>query len=266
MLTGQYVYSEGGHDTVVHEFGYGLGPPTGILVLRHNRGEAPIVFPESRDDYRHQVVWSPDGVLAVRRGATIAHIGPSRGFWVRRATTVEIVAVEPCTVYMLCLRQVAADLGSVAAGVVSISEPVRDAILTLCRPGTTEDEGLSMRDRLVVGLGTPALLETSGSGNGLARQVAVTVLADPADPTELNEWADRLYTCVKTLQRDFVREFGMPWRVWRTRVRLQASTAFLERLPVGEVAHRVGYASASAYVQAFKREYGATPGVWLRTR
>ena len=65
---------------------------------------------------------------------------------------------------------------------------------------------------------------------------------------------------MKTLQRDFTREFGMSYSRWRTRLRLRASLALLETRPVGEVARRVGYASPSAFIAAFAQEYGYTPG------
>ncbi|WP_255421053.1 helix-turn-helix domain-containing protein [Micromonospora sp. M71_S20] len=69
-----------------------------------------------------------------------------------------------------------------------------------------------------------------------------------------------MHVSVKTLQRDFTREFGMSYSQWRTRLRLRASLALLETRPVGEVAHRIGYASPSAFIAAFAREYGYTPG------
>jgi AraC-like DNA-binding protein len=99
-----------------------------------------------------------------------------------------------------------------------------------------------------------------GAGGGYAVTVARALTRDPADPTSLGEWADRLHVSTKTLQRDFEREYGMAYTRWRTVLRLKASRVLLERHPVAEVAHRVGYASPSAFVAAFAREYGCTPG------
>jgi AraC-like DNA-binding protein len=41
---------------------------------------------------------------------------------------------------------------------------------------------------------------------------------------------------------------------------LRASLILLDASPVAEVAHRVGYSSASAYIAAFRRTFGRTPG------
>jgi AraC-like DNA-binding protein len=83
---------------------------------------------------------------------------------------------------------------------------------------------------------------------------------DPGDPTSLAEWADRLRVSVKTLQRDFAREFGSSYTAWRTKLRLRAARALLEAEPVIKVAHRVGYASPSAFITAYAKEHGHTPG------
>jgi AraC-like DNA-binding protein len=95
---------------------------------------------------------------------------------------------------------------------------------------------------------------------GFAATVARALSRDPADATELREWAARLHVSVKTLQRDFMREYGKSYTRWRTELRLRASQVLLQTQPVAEVAHRVGYATPSAFIAAFAREYGYTPG------
>ena len=95
---------------------------------------------------------------------------------------------------------------------------------------------------------------------GFAATVARALHRDPSDTTELREWAARLHCSVKTLQRDFMREYGTSYSRWRTALRLKASQALLPRFSVAEVARRVGYATPSAFCAAFVREFGYTPG------
>lgn len=52
----------------------------------------------------------------------------------------------------------------------------------------------------------------------------------------------------------------MPNSRVRTKLRLRTSRALLETRPVSEVARRVGYSSPSAFITAFVKEYGCTPG------
>ena len=59
-----------GPDPVVcEEYAYGLGSPGGILVLAY-RGSGRIEFGETREDFLHQLYWSPDGVLSSMGGFT----------------------------------------------------------------------------------------------------------------------------------------------------------------------------------------------------
>ena len=66
---------------------------------------------------------------------------------------------------------------------------------------------------------------------------------------------------VRTLERLFRAETGLSFGAWRQRARLMQSTVLLaEGANVTRVAFATGYASASAYVTAFKSSMGATPG------
>jgi len=94
---------------------------------------------------------------------------------------------------------------------------------------------------------------------GFAATVARALHRNPADGTELREWAARLHVSVKTLQRDFVREYGTSYSRWRTSLRLRVSKVLLQTQPVAEVARRVGYATPSAFCAAFAREFGHSP-------
>ncbi|GAA2849909.1 helix-turn-helix transcriptional regulator [Streptosporangium fragile] len=243
------------------EYGYGLGRPTGILVLRY-RAAAVLEFGESRQDFLHQFYWSPDGVLSTRHGTEAQFVGPKEAFWVHRAVSHEVHAADRQTVYRVCLREVPATLAGLRAGPVSIDDEAARLVQAIARPGYDEHEALAARRRIMAGLGasTREFVGHHATGTGFAMTVARMLMHDPGDPARLDEWAERLHTSVKTLQRDFVREFGMPYSRWRTQLRLRASRVLLETQPVAEVARRVGYATPSAFIAAFAKEYGCTPG------
>lgn len=97
-----------------------------------------------------------------------------------------------------------------------------------------------------------------------AQVVARALTIDPGDPTTLEEWASRLHVSSKTLQRDFRREFGVPYSEVRSMLRLRAATVLLEDMSVTQVAARVGYSSTSTFVQAYVRARGVTPGAVRR--
>ena len=65
----------------------------------------------------------------------------------------------------------------------------------------------------------------------------------------------------RTLARAVRRDTGMTFAMWRTQIRIAAALRLLARqVPVARVCAEVGYTSPSAFVAAFKRTVGATPG------
>lgn len=84
---------------------------------------------------------------------------------------------------------------------------------------------------------------------------------DPANDEELSALAKRAGASVRTAQRLFVGETGLAFAQWRQRLRLLSA---VERLGAGrsvtDAAFDVGYTSVSAFVFAFRREFGVTPG------
>ncbi|HLV73074.1 AraC-like DNA-binding protein [Actinomadura hallensis] len=246
------------------EYGYGLGAPDGILVLKY-RSAGGLAFGDVRDDFLHQLYWSPDGVLAALYGSSTRFAGPGEAFWAMRAVSHDVRAGDRQTVYRIFLREVPPALDGLRAGSATVDDEAARLIETIARRGCDEAFALAARRRILDGLGAPSALTpaASANGGGLALAVARALAHDPADSTRLDEWAERLKVSVKTLQRDFVREFGMPYTRWRTRLRLRAARVLLNTHPVTKVAHRVGYASPSAFITAFTKEYGQTPGDYV---
>lgn len=257
-------------EIAVEEYGYGLGPPTGILVLRYPPGHTVPDFPEDRDDFLHQIFWSPDGVLVVRRGDTSRFVSSGEMLWIRRGVVAEVRGLGVQTVLRICVRRAPEVLTGLSAAVLSPEEHVGVRLSALARPGVHEEDALRARGAVLDALADCPAEEVDHAGCRVAAApahvVARALLGDPADPTSLADWAARLHVSPKTLQRDFEREFATTFTGWRTRTRLRASIAMLHDLSVTETAHRVGYASASAFVAAFTREFGETPGRFAGVR
>jgi transcriptional regulator GlxA family with amidase domain len=93
-----------------------------------------------------------------------------------------------------------------------------------------------------------------------ARRFAELVMQQPGDAASIAALARRAGASVRTIERCFLRETGVAAGDWRRRVRLFHA---LQRLDDGasvtEVALDVGYASTSAFSQAFARQFGRSP-------
>jgi len=94
-----------------------------------------------------------------------------------------------------------------------------------------------------------------------AAAVARDVLADPGQEPSLDALARRHAAGRRTLERLFRAETGMSFGMWQQKARLLSSArALAENRPVTEAALDAGYSSVSAFIAAFKRTFGCTPG------
>ena len=96
------------------------------------------------------------------------------------------------------------------------------------------------------------------------RAIAEQLIADPADPRELAAWADHVHAGVRTLSRLFRSETGLSFAEWRTQVRIRAAIQLLaDGDSVNATARAVGYRKPSAFINAFRRATGQTPGTYV---
>ena len=97
--------------------------------------------------------------------------------------------------------------------------------------------------------------------HGRRAAAADLLITDPSDQRSLSELADLAGVSSRTLARLFLIGTGLTFGAWRTEVRLRASLSLLaDGVPLTGVARRVGYATPSAFVAAFHREVGISPG------
>jgi AraC-like DNA-binding protein len=99
-----------------------------------------------------------------------------------------------------------------------------------------------------------------------ARLLLITgaLRADPADGRTLGEWGQLVGASARNLARLFIAETGMTFGQWRTQLRLQAALPLLaDGMAVSRVAVRIGYATASAFVAAFRRAVGVPPAAYF---
>ena len=97
------------------------------------------------------------------------------------------------------------------------------------------------------------------------RATALLRVPGGAPPT-LSQVAREAGASARTLERLLRRETGLSFGSWRLRARvLNALEALARGEPVGAAATAAGYASTSAFVAAFRRLMGATPGRYFRS-
>lgn len=150
--------------------------------------------------------------------------------------------------------------------VISVTPLLRELILRVVEMAALdrrmpEHERLAavIRDELACAEVSPLSLPVPAEERAAA--VAREVLAAPARDLTLDALARRHAIGRRTLERLFRSETGMSFGMWQQKASLLHSARLLaESRPVTEAALDAGYSSVSAYIAAFKKTFGCTPG------
>lgn len=239
-------------------------------VLAHGRllRSGAAVHPHSHP--RGQLLWAMRGVLRVVSGASVWIVPPSHAVWIPGDMPHHVVTeseadtrnlyVDPscpvrqgrggCSVLLLTplMRALILRMGAETG-----AAPYDARRLRLCAVVLDEIEALQDAPLTLPGGRDPRLVRLAGH-LGQA----------PGDPRPLTELAAIAGASPRTLERLFRAETGLTFRQWRSRLRLLSA---IERLARGEsstaIAWSLGYSSPSAFVAAFRQQFGSPPQSFL---
>jgi len=128
-----------------------------------------------------------------------------------------------------------------------------------------------MRDRAeqlvldVVGLQGESLIDLPMPRDPRLVRVVQIALADLSIERSLDEWCALAAMSQRNFTRRFRAETRMSFTEWRTVARMRVASAMVAAgEPLGVVAARVGYQTPSAFISAFRRVTGRTPGSLVR--
>ena len=94
--------------------------------------------------------------------------------------------------------------------------------------------------------------------------VTQSLLDNLSDQRDLAAWAACAAMSPRSFSRHFVAETGLAFADWRLRARLlRALELLMDGSPVTAVALEVGYNTTSAFIDAFKKIFGAAPTRYL---
>jgi len=153
--------------------------------------------------------------------------------------------------------------------VISVGALLRELILRVAEWGALDSrEPVEARvmavlmDELVATRDEPLLLPMPVDERAL--RAAHQVLTNPADDATTGGVARQCGLSARTLERLFRAETGMSFGLWRQKARLLESVRLLAQGDsVTDAALDSGYSSVSAYIAAFKKTFGCTPGSML---
>jgi AraC-like DNA-binding protein len=223
--------------------------------------------------HRHalaQLVYASQGVMTVTAAAGSWVVPPQRAVWMPAGAEHGIRVNRAISMRSLFVRPDAVAGLPDACRVVNVSDLLRALILrAMTLPPRYDEAGPDGRIMRVI-LDELRMLPSAPLHLPRARdprllRVTEALRAEPADPRPLDAWARQAGASPRTLARLFLAETGLGFRAWRQRARLlHALVALADDAPVTAVAFEAGYDSPSAFIAAFKREFGTTPARYFR--
>jgi AraC-like DNA-binding protein len=213
-----------------------------------------------------QFSFAVSGVLEVRTPSGNFVAPPHWAVWVPPGVVHEVVTSDRAEMRSLYL-----DSGAVArpvdrCQVLEITPLARELILAVAAlPPEYDLDGPGGRLVAVLLDQLAALPEAGFSlplpGDARLAAVCAALRQAPDDRRSLADWARLSAMSERTLARLFRRETGLGFREWRQRLRLMLALTGLELgKSVTAAAMDSGYDSISAFIAAFRRLFGRTPG------
>ncbi|MGW5575016.1 AraC family transcriptional regulator [Nocardia thailandica] len=226
----------------------------GARIAPHHHGE-------------HQIVYPSSGAAEVRteHGRWIAPA--DRAVWIPAGCRHEHRFYGPTRFHCVGFAPTGSGDRTVPA-VLSASPLLRELIIACSDPGELPAEETArlrgvLLDRIRRSPDEP--LRLPAATDPRLRAACALVEADLSVPWTLAGLGRRVGASERTLTRLYRTEFGLTYPGWRTRLRLHHAVRLLaESVPVTEVAHRCGWASASAFIDVYRRALGHTPGSGAR--
>jgi len=215
-----------------------------------------------------QLVYARSGLMRVGTEETLWLVPPTRAIWVPAGFQHSIAISGEVAMRTLYIANDRAGQLPSDVRVLAVSPLLRELIvhivgIGMLAPARPEHDRLAglLIDLLVDSKPHDVSLPLPSDARG--KRMADEVQRNPC-ARDLSELAQLTGASLRTLQRVFPRETGMTLEAWRQKARLLHAVAGLSAgATVTETALDCGYQSLAAFIAAFSKHFGITPGRYL---
>lgn len=235
-------------------------------VLAHARDLAAGSVVPRHAHPRAQLLRAASGLLRIATEDVVWLVPPGFAVWIPGDVTHEVWIETDARMSNLYFDPSVAVRPTATCEVLFVSPLLRLVIERMLEdPGADPFRHLGAVARDEIARAGAAPLDLPAGNDPRLRRITRHLGRFPQDDRTLPELAAGAAASPRTIERLFRAETGLGFRQWRTRARLMQAVARLER---GEsstrIAYSLGYRSVSAFVAAFRREFGRTPQAWFR--
>lgn len=213
-----------------------------------------------------QLLWASRGTIDVVVDRALWLVPARRALWLPPGTAHDVHMTGRGVLRLVFIARSRARGMGTAPRVLTLTPLLRELLRrVLVRDTLASDHPQDVRllgvllDELRDADGTPVDLPMPIDPRAL--RAAALVREHTEEPPDLDTIARYAGASGRTLERLFRAETGLPFGAWRQRARLMhAMTHLADGESVTRAGIAAGYASTSAFVQAFHRLTGKTPG------
>lgn len=217
-----------------------------------------------------QLSYAIQGVLEVQTAAGRFVAPPERAVWIPAGMPHEVFSSPHTEMRSLYLDVSVTSWAAPRCHVLGVSDLLRELIRAFSEiPVEYDDDSAHGRlvqvllDQLAEAPQIDLMLPLPQDSR--LRQIYQSLQLHPEQQTTLGHWSEKFGVTEKTLSRLFLRDTGLTFRAWRQRSRLLGALTPLEQGErVTDVALACGYDSTSAFIAAFRQQFGDTPGEFFR--
>lgn len=215
---------------------------------------------------RHQLLIAADGAFSVQNSSGTWTVPKWRAAWVPAGLRHQLQPLPAARVTAVYLQRDAARRARAACAVLELTPLLRAIAGYVCAAESLRDDDPASKRLFAVLLDQLALqrelaLFVPSLEVALTQKVAAALDADPTDTPRIRDLAAGLGVSARTIERAFVADAAMTIGEWRQRSRVGRAIALLAGgAAVKDVALEVGYETPSAFVAAFRKIVGTTPG------
>lgn len=228
-------------------------------------------FPGHAHDW-HQLAYAVEGTLTVSLDRQTLVVSPDQAVWLPTGTSHAVGSLLGAEFRSLWIANEAGGSLPSSPTVLAVS-PLLKALIVEAADIDGKHLADGYPDRIAA-----MILDQLGRAPKLAAalplpkdqrllELCEALYLDPSDERNAQEWARQFGMSLRTLTRRFEAELGMSLRSWKRRLRLFRAMELLGGgLSVTATAMELGYGSASAFVFAFRSEFGSSPHAYMRRR